>query len=66
VAAAEPRTRKTIAPASSRPVWCSEPATKLGASEVNMPNTAKAANAPAAATAHPIRFSLDTRIRCGR
>ena len=49
-AAAAPKTTNTVSPASARDGWCSVPATKPGATEVNRPNTAKAANAPAAAT----------------
>ena len=54
------------APASAFDGWCSEPARKVGASEVNRPNAAKPTPAPSAAPKYSPRAAAGTDTRCGR
>jgi hypothetical protein len=64
--AAVANTANETAPASACEDWCSVPAKKLGANEVNSPKRANVIAAPSAAAMKRPRDPAGTDSRCGR
>ncbi len=62
----EPKTIAITPPASAREEWPSVPASSVPASALNMPSTANASSAAAAAPKYALRPAAGTEARCGR